>query len=133
MSADHRVSWDHSGCEHAPLADDSGDDECYPTGTITCEAEGPGIAFCRYSCDCEESWYLCTHPKDHADPEEHNDPAGPHCREGHVLTIGECNAVLCIEQSDVTECAVDQPLTDFHDGPVDVSYEGDGIYVWEYA
>lgn len=121
---DHRVTWDHTGCDHD-------DGYCMPEGTLTCEAVDQGEKMCRWSCDdpdmfCE-TWSLCDDPRNHIERAEgedpwHVDPGVPHCAAyGHRMIIGECN-VIGYHQEDT----LNEMFGEYRDGPVDVEFSGDG-------
>lgn len=138
----HSVVWDHSQCDDD--MPDPDDNWCSPTGTIVCNA--PTDA-CHLRCDdkmCADGWWMCDDGQCENnirewveasyDGEPLEIPVHPdviHCYYGHPIRVAdECN-VESIE--DVAESFVGaRLLTDFHDGPINVQWDGD-FYELSYA
>jgi len=122
----HSVTWDHSDCEHA---DDPDEHDCTPRGSITCNDP---TGSCRKHCQtteygsCKDGWNYC---ENDCLGYDHVDPGVEHCTNGHPLVLGECNAVLFIEE-DVEGCGPRVPT--YFDGPIEVEWVGDG-YTWTYV
>jgi hypothetical protein len=126
----HHITWDHSGCEHDEQNPASGEHWCYPTGQITCsDPTGDCRKHCRVTgyTNCEDGWIPCV---GECAGYDHPDPGVEHCVNGHILDLGDCNAVLFLEEDTITN-GPDDP-TPFADGPIDVEWTGYG-YQWSYA
>jgi hypothetical protein len=125
----HTITWDHTDCEHDDEHSAAAENWCYPDGTITCtDLTGDCRRHCRTSVytGCEDGWQYC---RNECEGYGHVDPGVPHCTSGHVLDLGECNAILYIDY-DVKGCGPVESLP-FTDGPIEVEWTGDG-YVWTY-
>jgi len=125
----HRITWDHSGCEHDAEHPASGEYWCYPTGHVSCDDP---TGDCRKHCQisgyssCDGGWTRCA---GECAGYDHPDPGVDHCTNGHVLVTGDCNAVLFIEEDPIANGPDDQSFTD---GPIEAEWVGDG-YQWAYA
>lgn len=147
MTATHSIVWDHSGCDdNQPDPDDNC---CSPTGTLICH--GDPTAPCHLGCDewpcCESGWRICDDCEESIkEAAESRDPEdGPalivahpdelHDTLGHPFYSHDfCNFVESLPSDVVAECydgARNEP-PDYHDGPVDDVWDGDG-YWWRYA
>lgn len=127
--SDHAVTWDHRTCEHE-------DDDCSPSGSLTCLAAPD--AYCRlYEPDgpCE-SWSVCDYPlSEHTmGPHfQHHDVGPVHCDQGHRLVpSGYCNAQLFIDYQGMADSHINGWPGEFVDGPVDLEWTGEG-YLWTYS
>lgn len=119
----HIITWDHAWCDH-----DAGD--CWPRGSVECtDPTGDCRKHCRtmgYT-SCEDGWIPCVNECDGYD---HAYLDVEHCTNGHVLDLGECNAVLFLEEDLIANGPGSNPFTDAR--PIGVEWTGDG-YQWWYV
>lgn len=122
----HTITWDHSQCEHT--TDD--DHWCSPRGRVSCDdPDGDCRKHCRTTgyTNCENGWNYC---RDECDGYDHPNPGVPHCTEGHILDVDECNVMLFIEEDPVTNGPAEQQFTD---GPIEAEWWTGYGFMWSYA
>lgn len=124
----HTVTWDHGTCDHS---DDPDDHYCRPRAhTITCP--DPACGHRRqpdpaHRDDYAEGWWFCQgYCIENDSP--HADTGGPHTNLGHLIVLGECNAVAWLGAEDYPDPANGE----IRDGDILVEWTGD-YYEWTYA